>query len=79
LKDLIENFDLYVLNDLTILERVNRLYRQKLAENELLGDFEQLNLQVTEVPIEVLEAAGVSLKQLDQIKTLLKIDPFIFT
>jgi len=36
-------------------------------------------LQVTEVPIEVLEAAGVSLKQLDQIKTLLKIDPFIFT
>ena len=79
MKDLIENFDLYVLNDLTILERVNRLYRQKLAENELLGDFEQLNLQVTEVPIEVLEAAGVSLKQLDQIKTLLKIDPFIFT
>jgi hypothetical protein len=40
LKDLTENFDLYVLNDLTILERVNRLYRQKLAENELLGDFE---------------------------------------
>jgi hypothetical protein len=40
LKDLIENFDLYVLNDLTILERVNRLYRQKLDENELLGDFE---------------------------------------
>lgn len=40
LKDFIEHFDLYVLNDLTILERVNRLYRQKLDENASLGDFE---------------------------------------
>lgn len=65
LKDFIDHFDLYVLNDLIILERVNRIYRQKLDENASLGDFEQLNLQVTEVPMEVLEAAGVSLKQLD--------------
>jgi len=27
LKDLVDNFELYVLNDLTILERVNRVYR----------------------------------------------------
>lgn len=29
--------------------------------------------------MEVLEAVGASIKQLDQIKMLLKIDPFIFT
>ena len=29
--------------------------------------------------MEVLEAAGVSLKQLESIRTLLKIDPYIFT
>jgi hypothetical protein len=40
LKDFIDHFDLYVLNDLTILERVNRIYRQKLDENASLGDFE---------------------------------------
>jgi hypothetical protein len=44
LKDFIDHFDLYVLNDLIILERGNRIYRQKLEENAFLGDFEQLNL-----------------------------------
>lgn len=44
LKDLVENFQLYLLNDINILERVNRLYRQRLSENASLGEFDSLNL-----------------------------------
>lgn len=46
LKELVNNFETYVLNDVNILERVNRVFRQRLSENATLGEFEQLNLQL---------------------------------
>ena len=39
LKELVNNFDTYVLNDINILDRVNRIYRQRLSENASLGEF----------------------------------------
>lgn len=44
LKDLLDNFQLYILNDITILDRVNRVFRQQKAENAAFEEFEELNL-----------------------------------